>query len=493
MMLLNKNISIQQIIGKGYASLWNFKGNEAIIMGSKSSKKSKTIALRWIKMLKQYPRACLLATRNTANTMRDSVWADLQWAAYKLHLDKEWEFNRSPLEATNTVTGQKIFFRGLDDWQKIASITIHNPNLVLCWIWFEEAYEIEEEKTYTNIRFSIRGQLPEGYFKQSVASFNPWNEEHFLVQKLIKHITPDEQILEEKGKQECLCKEVEEIEIDGKQEQVEIEQLLMITNHHLNEFLSPQDIMEFKQKKKDNIEEYKTVGLGMPGTVQARFFAEFRKQIHVIEPFEIPAHWKRYAAFDYGLDMFACLWFARDTQGNAYAYREAHKSDLIISEAAQLFKELNGNDNLEYIYAPRDLWNRRQETGKSAEEIFYENGVDLTPTSVDRIDGWLATKEWLKVYTTRDVETGEEKQDSSLKIFKECEHLIRYLPQAQKDEKNSNDMATEPHYLTHICDALRYFCVNFTNPAEEPRQDEEEEQDRINQREFQNYINYGMG
>ena len=50
----------------------------------------------------------------------------------------------SPVEATNTKTGQKIFFRGLDDWQKIASITIDDPNLVLCWVWFEEAFEIEK-------------------------------------------------------------------------------------------------------------------------------------------------------------------------------------------------------------------------------------------------------------------------------------------------------------------------------------------------------------
>lgn len=489
----NVNLSLQTIVGRGYATLWNFKGNEAIIMGSKSSKKSKTIALRWIKLLKQYPRACLLATRDTANTMRDSVWADLRWATYKLQLQEEWDFNKSPLEATNKLTGQKIFFRGLDDWQKIASITIDNPNLVLCWMWFEEAYEIEDEATYNKIRFSIRGELPEGYFKQSVASFNPWNEEHFLVQKLLKHITPDENTLETKGKQEAVCKEYETVEIDGKEETVEIEQLLMITNYHLNEFLSAINIVEFQKLKKDNYEDYKTTGLGMPGTIQARFFSEFRKQLHVIDPFVIPAHWKRYVSIDYGLDMFACLWIARDSEGNAYVYREVHQSDLIISEAAKLFLEENNNEKLEYIYAPRDLWNRRQETGKSVADIFYEHGVDLTRASVDRVDGWLATKEWLKVFTTRDIETGEEKLDSRLKIFNCCEHLVKYLPQVQVDEKNPNDVATEPHYLTHICDALRYFCVNFTNPASEPKDEEDIEKEQRYQRNLQEYINYGVG
>lgn len=133
MMSMSERISLQEQIGKGYATLWNFKGDEAIIMGSKSSKKSKTIALRWMKLLKQYPRACLLATRDTEKTIRDSVFADLKWAAKKLRLYEEWDFIKSPLEATNKITRQKIFFRGLDDWQKIASITIDDPDLVLCW------------------------------------------------------------------------------------------------------------------------------------------------------------------------------------------------------------------------------------------------------------------------------------------------------------------------------------------------------------------------
>ena len=133
-----QRISLQEQVGKGYATFWNFKGDEVILMGSKGSKKSKTIALRWMHLLKKYPRACLLATRDTATTLKDSVYADLKWACKKLRLDNEWDFKLSPLEATNKITGQKIFFRGLDDWQKIASITIDNPDLVLCFEWFEE-------------------------------------------------------------------------------------------------------------------------------------------------------------------------------------------------------------------------------------------------------------------------------------------------------------------------------------------------------------------
>ncbi len=125
---------------------------------------------------------------------------------------------------------------------------------------------------------------------------------------------------------------------------------------------------------------------------EGQYFTEYDREIHTIDPFIIPKHWKRYIAMDYGLDMLAVLWIARDTEGNAYVYKEIHKSDLIVSDGAKKILEVNNGDDYEYIYAPRDLWNRRQETGQSVADIFYENGLMLTKTSVERVDGWLATK-----------------------------------------------------------------------------------------------------
>ncbi len=266
-----ERINLQNVIGKGYNKFWNFKGDEVIIMGSKGSKKSKTIALRWMYLLKAYPRACLLAMRNTGNTMKDSVYADLKWASKKLKLDMEWDFSKSKIEATNNQTGQKIFFRGLDDWEKVASITIDDPNLVLCWSWFEEAYEIDKEETYRNIKLSIRGELPEGYFNQSVASFNPWNEQHFIVKKVTSKITPNEQILLQKGKQQVIIEDEQEFEYKGKMTKEKVTQLLMITNYKLNEFLDKKDYARYEQMKKTDYENYKTAGLGMPRSKQRTY------------------------------------------------------------------------------------------------------------------------------------------------------------------------------------------------------------------------------
>lgn len=197
------------------------------------------------------------------------------------------------------------------------------------------------------------------------------------------------------------------------------------------------------------------------------FFPEFKRSIHVVEPFKIPDNWNRYIAMDYGLDMFAVLFVAIDTKGKAYVYNEIHKPNLIVSEAVQTLKSYMRQNKYKYIYAPPDLWNRNRDTGKSTAELFYEGGVDLTKASNNRIAGWLNVKEWLRVKKVRHEQTGELYEDSDLKIFSNCLNLIKYLPQLQNDEKEPNDVATEPHEPTHITDALRYFCVSRTAPTKE--------------------------
>ena len=197
------------------------------------------------------------------------------------------------------------------------------------------------------------------------------------------------------------------------------------------------------------------------------FFPEFKRSIHVIEPFQIPDNWNRYIAMDYGLDMFAVLFVAIDTKGKAYVYNEIHKPNLIVSEAVQTLKSYMRQNKYKYIYAPPDLWNRNRDTGKSTAELFYEGGIDLVKASNNRIAGWLNVKEWLRVKKVRHEQTGELYEDSDLKIFSNCLNLIKYLPQLQHDEKDPNDVATEPHEPTHITDALRYFCVSRTAPTKE--------------------------
>lgn len=200
-----------------------------------------------------------------------------------------------------------------------------------------------------------------------------------------------------------------------------------------------------------------------------QYFPEFNRSIHVIEPFIIPKEWNKYIALDYGLDMFAVVFVAIDTRGNAYVYNEIYKSDLIVSEAIQMLKSIMRDYNYNGIYAPPDLFNRNRDTGKSTAELFYNAGIDFIKASNDRIQGWLQVKEWLHVYNTRNEQTGEPIKTCKLKIFNNCKNLIRCIPQLQHDDKEPNDIANEPHEITHIPDALRYFCVMHTEKTEEEK------------------------
>lgn len=198
-----------------------------------------------------------------------------------------------------------------------------------------------------------------------------------------------------------------------------------------------------------------------------QFFPEFRRDLHVVEPFEIPKSWNRYIAFDYGLDMFAVLFIAIDTKGKAVVYNEIYKPNLIVSEACQTLKsQMRGRDYKDII-APPDLWGRNRDTGRSTAEIFRQNGVVLKKATNNRINGWLAVKEWLRVKKTRHEQTGENIEMADMVIFNSCKNLIRCLPQLQHDDKEPNDCSNEPHEITHICDALRYFCITRTSPSKE--------------------------
>lgn len=207
----------------------------------------------------------------------------------------------------------------------------------------------------------------------------------------------------------------------------------------------------------DNLPENERKALrdGEWNLFEGRFFTEWDPAIHIMKPFAIPKEWRRVFVMDYGLDMLAGYWIALDYVGNAYVYREVYQSNLIISSAAALIKELTGTDKLEDLCAPPDLWNRRQETGRSVADIFAENGIYLRKVNNGREQGWLDLREWLKVVPD---ETGA--QSARLRIFENCRNIIRCLPAVQYDPKNLNDIANDPHELTHGPDALRYFAAS---------------------------------
>lgn len=242
---------MSDFVGGGYNDFWKFKGRYRVCKGSRASKKSKTTALWFISNLskEKYRAANLLVIRKTFRTLKDSCFTELKWAINRLGLQNTWIAKESPLEIVNIETGQKIYFRGLDDPLKVTSITVDVG--VLCWLWIEEAYEIMSEADFDTIDESIRGEVPDGLFKQITLTFNPWNEHHWMKKRFFD-CEPDPDIL------------------------------ALTTNYLCNEWLDASDKKLFETMKKNNPRRYAVAGLGNWGIVDGLVYENWKEQNFVL-------------------------------------------------------------------------------------------------------------------------------------------------------------------------------------------------------------------
>lgn len=196
------------------------------------------------------------------------------------------------------------------------------------------------------------------------------------------------------------------------------------------------------------------------------YFPEVKRETHETD-IPLMGKLRRYVAIDYGLDMLSAHWVWVDVTGRAQVYREYDCSDLTVSQAAEVLLKITADEYVTAWLAPPDLWNRRQETGKSVEQIFAEHGIILTKTSNDLFDGCMGIKEWLRVPKN---EFGEQTDEPALTFLKDCApNLIRCLQKIQKDKNKPNVYSKTPHELTHDVDSLRCFCVWWVKAPKEER------------------------
>ena len=90
--------------------------------GGRGSGKSSWASLTVVRLVMEHPDVHALVLRKVANTLRDSVFAQYQWAIEQLGVSACWASKRSPPELVYLPTGQRILFRGADDPMKIKSI-----------------------------------------------------------------------------------------------------------------------------------------------------------------------------------------------------------------------------------------------------------------------------------------------------------------------------------------------------------------------------------
>ena len=194
---------------------------------------------------------------------------------------------------------------------------------------------------------------------------------------------------------------------------------------------------------------------------EGQFFPEFDTAVHVCKPSSIPLGLKYFAAFDYGFDMLAALLLGINSSGKIYVVKEFCRSGLTLSEGGDCVAELCGGYSVEAAIASPDLWNRRQDSGKSGFEIMQaRSGMPpMLPADDRRISGWRLVREYLSC----------SEGAPRLLISKDCPELIRCLSALLFDKNRPEDASGEPHEVTHAPEALRYGLMGRIPPPTSPK------------------------
>ena len=312
---------LPDIVGKGYGEFWYDQNRYRVLKGGKGSKKSTTTALNLIYRLMKNPDSNLLVVRAVFNTHRDSTFAQLKWAQQKLGVMHLWQNTVSPMEMVYKPTGQRILFRGFDDVLKLASTTVSHG--YLCWVWIEEAFEIDSENDFEKLDLSVpRGNIPTHLFKQTTLTFNPWSEAHWLKKRFFDKHSDDVSVYS--------------------------------TNYLCNEFLDDTDRTVFERMKQTNYRRYAVAGLGEWGVADGLVYENFEMLDFVfdekgnlrvdvgINPYVID-FWKlkHFFGLDYGYtnDPTAFIAFAvNPIAKEIYIYDEHYEIKMLNSDIAEMIK-----------------------------------------------------------------------------------------------------------------------------------------------------------
>lgn len=286
-----KKLSMLELFGKQYKSVLLCKKRYLVLKGSRASKKSKNIAIRWILLLYEFPDSNLLVIRKYGTLLKQSCRADLIWAIKRIGVEQDWNIPKGELTLTRKSTGQVILFRGATEPDSIASITVEHG--VLNFAWIEEAYQLEREADFNMIDEAIRGQLPEGYFKQIVLTFNPWHESSWLRKRFF------------------VLREGETLDDDlpyiPNMQKSTLMSLALTRNYTCNEWLDKADLANFERMRIEQPQRYKVAGMGEWGVSGSTIYDNWqvkdfswRQLLYERDPFTGAPRYEHRIGLDFG-------------------------------------------------------------------------------------------------------------------------------------------------------------------------------------------------
>lgn len=172
---MNVNIKIsKKVFNDVYLPFLDNWDRYLVFYGGGSSGKSYFIAQMHIYRLLHPRKYNLLIVRQTGDTNRKSTFPLMKQVISNWNLSEHFKINESDMRIVCKLTGNEVAFAGLDDVEKIKSITFSNGELTE--IWVEEATECLESDI-NQLKVRLRGGKSK---KQMVLSFNPINIQHWI-------------------------------------------------------------------------------------------------------------------------------------------------------------------------------------------------------------------------------------------------------------------------------------------------------------------------
>ena len=264
-----------------------------IFYGGAGSGKSVFVAQRKVYHHLKYPGRKTLVIRKVGRTLRHSTFTEIRQVIGAWGLSPYFRVNKSDLEIFNKLNGNQIIFSGLDDVEKMKSIS------GITDIWIEEASEISEDDL-KQLNLRLRGAA--NTRKQITLSFNPisalsWIKAYFF-------------------------------------DQPNIETLICKTTYKDNRFLDPEDVAQIEALKAQDPVYWKIYGLGEWGVLGSLIFTNFEISEFNNTPDLFP---RQYNGIDWGFNDPAAAVKIGFKDGELYILRELYVRELdnaeLMSEA----------------------------------------------------------------------------------------------------------------------------------------------------------------
>lgn len=206
---------------------------------------------------------------------------------------------------------------------------------------------------------------------------------------------------------------------------------------------------------------YQRLRLGKWVGAEGVVYADWSRELHLIDPFEIPSQWARYRVIDFGYtNPFVCLWLAEDLDGRLYLYREFYMSQRLVEDWAIDILEQSRGETYQFTVADHDAEGRA---------TLESRGIYTQPAKKDVSEGIQAVQARLR-------KAGDGKP--RLFVFRDCrvnapDQVLadKHKPLSTAEEfdgyvwakvQHSDRVKEEPRKEDdHGMDAIRYICYEL--------------------------------